>query len=64
MQKVRETYADTLGDLINLDFAPKAAQSPHRLRSHACRAAPGTRPAAEPEVSAAELARGRSGKKE
>jgi putative two-component system response regulator len=25
MQKVRETYADQLGDLINLDFAPKAA---------------------------------------
>ena len=25
MQKVRETYADKLGDLINLDFAPKAA---------------------------------------
>jgi putative two-component system response regulator len=25
MQKVRETYADQLGDLINLDFAPKTA---------------------------------------
>jgi putative two-component system response regulator len=25
MQKVRETYADQLGDLINLDFAPKGA---------------------------------------
>jgi putative two-component system response regulator len=24
MQKVRDTYADQLGDLINLDFAPKA----------------------------------------
>ena len=23
MQKVRETYSDALGDLINLDFAPK-----------------------------------------
>jgi hypothetical protein len=23
MQRVRETYADKLGDLINLDFAPK-----------------------------------------
>ena len=27
MQKVRETYADQLGDLINLDFAPKGAQA-------------------------------------
>jgi putative two-component system response regulator len=25
MQKVRETYADQLGDLINLDFATKGA---------------------------------------
>ena len=25
MQKVRETYSDALGDLINLDFAPKPA---------------------------------------
>jgi putative two-component system response regulator len=25
MQKVRETYADKLGDLINLDFSPKGA---------------------------------------
>ena len=28
MQKVRETYADQLGDLINLDFAPKGAPKP------------------------------------
>ena len=28
MQKVRETYADQLGDLINLDFAPKAPAKP------------------------------------
>jgi putative two-component system response regulator len=26
--KVRETYADKLGDMINLDFAPKAASKP------------------------------------
>ena len=25
MQKVRETYSDALGDMINLDFAPKSA---------------------------------------
>jgi putative two-component system response regulator len=28
MRKVRETYADQLGDLINLDFAPKTAAAP------------------------------------
>jgi putative two-component system response regulator len=28
MQKVRETYADQLGDLINLDFAPKGTPKP------------------------------------
>ena len=28
MQKVRETYADQLGDLINLDFSPKGAAKP------------------------------------
>lgn len=27
MKKVRETYADQLGDLINLDFAPKGASA-------------------------------------
>ena len=30
MQKVRETYADQLGDMINLDFAPKGAQKAAR----------------------------------
>ena len=28
MQRVRDTYADKLGDLINLDFAPKGAAAP------------------------------------
>ena len=28
MKKVRETYSDALGDLINLDFAPKGAAKP------------------------------------
>ena len=32
MQKVRETYADQLGDLINLDFAPRARPSRPRKR--------------------------------
>jgi HD-GYP domain-containing protein (c-di-GMP phosphodiesterase class II) len=28
MKKVRETYSDSLGDLINLDFAKPAAKAP------------------------------------
>ncbi|MND05190.1 hypothetical protein D3C83_258280 [compost metagenome] len=27
MKKVRETYSDALGDLINLDFAPKKVKA-------------------------------------
>ena len=46
MQKVRETYADQLGDLINLDFAPKAPMKPA--------AAP---PAARPKVNPADIAK-------
>ncbi|HKU45527.1 MAG TPA: HD domain-containing phosphohydrolase [Burkholderiales bacterium] len=51
MQKVRDTYSDQLGDLINLDFSPKgAAPKPA--------AAPAPAPAPEkPRVSAAELAK-------
>jgi len=53
MQKVRETYADQLGDLINLDFSPKGAARP----------APAPAPAAPPPAppkparSASDLAR-------
>jgi putative two-component system response regulator len=53
MQKVRETYADQLGDLINLDFAPKTA----------VKAAPPPPPPpapaapAKPRMTAAEMAR-------
>jgi len=50
MQKVRETYADQLGDLINLDFAPKGAPA-------AKPAAAPARPAAGPKVSAADIAK-------
>jgi putative two-component system response regulator len=53
MKKVRETYADQLGDLINLDFAPKATAKPPKP------AAPPPPPPAPPkrQLSAAELAR-------
>ena len=53
MQKVRETYADQLGDLINLDFSPRGAARP----------APAPAPAAPPPAppkparSASDLAR-------
>ena len=51
MQKVRETYADQLGDLINLDFAPKGAPKP-------APAAPSPAPApAKSRMTAAEIAR-------
>jgi putative two-component system response regulator len=60
MQKVRETYADQLGDLINLDFAPKGAQKAAPTAGAAKPAtAPPPKPAAPPAKtkSAAELAR-------
>ena len=51
MRKVRETYADQLGDLINLDFAPKGAPKP-------APAAPSPAPApAKSRMTAAEIAR-------
>jgi putative two-component system response regulator len=53
MQKVRETYADQLGDLINLDFAPKGAAKPALAPPP-----PPPPPApAKPRMSAAEIAR-------
>jgi putative two-component system response regulator len=52
MKKVRETYSDKLGDLINLDFAAKAPATA------AAPAAPaGAAPGAKPKVDAAALAR-------
>ncbi|HEU4442804.1 MAG TPA: hypothetical protein VFR83_12320, partial [Burkholderiales bacterium] len=55
MKKVRETYSDALGDLINLDFAPKGAAKP-------AAPAPPPQPApvpsvSKPKLSATELAR-------
>jgi putative two-component system response regulator len=56
MKKVRETYSDALGDLINLDFAPKGAAKP-------AAAPPVAAPAPPPKVSAAELAKAAAAKK-
>jgi putative two-component system response regulator len=60
MKKVRETYSDSLGDLINLDFAPKGAAKPAPPP-----AAPPPKPAAvvKPKMSAAELAKAAAAKK-
>jgi len=52
MKKVRQTYADQLGDLINLDFAPKVAAAAVKPQAAPVAAAP-----AKPKVDAAALAR-------
>jgi putative two-component system response regulator len=59
MKKVRETYADQLGDLINLDFAPKGAAKP----APAPVVPPPAAPPARPKLSAAELASRAAAKK-
>jgi putative two-component system response regulator len=64
MKKVRETYSDALGDLINLDFAPKGAAKPAPPAPAPRPAAPPPPPpAAKPKVSAAELAKAAAAKK-
>ena len=67
MTKVREAYSDKLGDLINLDFAPKGTTPP---AAKPAAAAPAAKPAAappaaapKPKVSAAELARAAAAKR-
>jgi putative two-component system response regulator len=66
MQKVLEKYSDSLGDMINLDFAPKGAAKPAAAAAPAP-AAPPPRPVAQaaikPKVSAAELAKAAAAKK-
>jgi len=59
MKKVRETYSDQLGDLINLDFAPKGTAKP------APKPAPAAPPPVppKPKLSAAELASRAAAKK-
>ena len=54
MHKVRETYADQLGDLINLDFGPKGPAKP--AAPAAAAPAPALAPS-KPKLSAAELAK-------
>ncbi len=54
MKKVRETYSDALGDLINLDFAPKGAAKPAPAPAPKRAATP---PPQNPKLSAADLAK-------
>ena len=58
MKKVRETYSDALGDLVNLDFAPKGAVKPAEKQAVAPAPAP-----QKPKVSAAELAKAAAAKR-
>ncbi|HEX6528634.1 MAG TPA: HD domain-containing phosphohydrolase [Burkholderiales bacterium] len=62
MQKVKETYADQLGDMINLDFAPKTQARPVAAPPPP---PPPPKPAApaRPKVSAADLAKAAAAKK-
>jgi putative two-component system response regulator len=65
MQKVKETYADQLGDMINLDFAPKGgAQTAAPTAGAAPKPAAPSAPAPQkPKLSAAELASRAAAKK-
>ena len=63
MQKVKETYADQLGDMINLDFAPKGAASAKPAAAPPPPPPPAPAAAAKPKMSAAELASRAAAKK-
>jgi len=66
MTKVREAYSDKLGDLINLDFAPKGTTPAAKPAAAAPAAKPAAAPPAaapKPKVSAAELARAAAAKR-
>ena len=65
MQKVKETYADQLGDMINLDFSPKGGAPAKPAAAPPPPPPPPPRPAApaKPKVSAADLAKAAAAKK-
>ena len=67
MKKVRETYADALGDLVNLDFAPKTQVPAPAAAAPATPAPPkpaAVKPAAprKPTVDVAALAKAAAAK--
>jgi putative two-component system response regulator len=61
MKKVRETYSDQLGDLINLDFAKTQTVAAPKPAAPAPKLA--AAPPPKPKVSAAELAKAAAAKK-
>jgi putative two-component system response regulator len=63
MKKVRESYSDALGDLINLDFGPKGAAKPAAVPAPVAAPAAPPPPPPKPKISAAELARAAAAKK-
>jgi putative two-component system response regulator len=67
MQKVLEKYSDSLGDMINLDFAPKPAGRPAAPAPAPAAAPPPPRPVAQaatrPKISAADIAKAAAAKK-
>ena len=62
MHKVRETYADQLGDLINLDFGPKGTAAKPAAAA-AAPPAPAAPAPSKPKLSAAELAKAAAARK-
>jgi putative two-component system response regulator len=62
MKKVRETYSDALGDLINLDFAKTAPDAPAATAAAATAPAPKPSPPRKPPVDVAALAKAAAAK--
>jgi putative two-component system response regulator len=63
MQKVKETYADQLGDMSNLDYSPKGGAKPAAAPPPPPPPPPAPAAAAKPKLSAAELASRAAAKK-
>jgi putative two-component system response regulator len=61
MQKVLEKYSDALGDMINLDFAPKGSATPAPMLRPV--APPAAAAVARPKLSAADLAKAAAARK-
>ena len=62
MKQVREKFSDSLGDMINLDFAPKGAAKPAEVKPAEAKPAPPKPAPPKPKVDAAALARAAAAK--
>ena len=62
MKQVREKFSDSLGDMINLDFAPKGAAKPVEVKPAEAQPAPPKPAPPKPKVDAAALARAAAAK--